>query len=210
MTLAGVRLVWDGSNPTLESYRTVENVTRFTIYADEVLIAQALAWRGADVTIYARSLRFSGEGCIDTSPRVFAAPAFSDYRDKDGRPLAAEGSEEIRAADGQNGQKAGNISLNIAELDLGAAAKRFVCAGSPGQLGETGGTRPFPELKSNPNFSKDAKAVSLGDIDAAIRDPNLINRDLNGPDCWYYPGQSGDIENLYQIKNYMNYLNVGS
>lgn len=206
LTITGIQLHWDGTVGRLENLRTTRDVKRFRIFADEVLIAQELSWKGADVEIYARRLSFRDTGCINTTAQSFGTQAFSENQlngrpvDESGKyPVDAQGNYLLKGKDGRNGENAGSITLCVAELDLGPAGspKRFVCQGSPGQLGEPGGIKPYKQAETNPNFSKNAPALSLEDIVTAINNKENSTADINGLGYWRYPGDSGETGDLY-------------
>lgn len=209
VTVTGVELVWNGTSPTLEALSETRDVAAITLIADRITIARPLRWRGADVTIFAKSLRFHGDSaCIDTSPEPFpnGITARSPFRDQDGRPLDGENGK-IKASNGRLGQRGGHVTLNVATVDEGhPPTKRLVTDGSAGEAGETGGLLPFKsQFGSNGQpLQKNVSPVTFQQILDQMWDSGSSTGDLNNPKHWKYPGQSGvtgDVSGLaYRVQ----------
>jgi hypothetical protein len=196
VTVIGVELVWNGTSPTLEALSETRDVAAITLIADQITIAHPVKWHGADVTIFARCLRFQGDGaCIDTSPEPFpnGVTARSPFRDNDGRPLDGVNGN-IKASKGRYGQRGGHITLNVATIEGGQSlTKRLITNGSVGEAGETGGVLPFKAQFSRDELPlpKSIPPVSFQDILNLMWDSSYSTADLNNPVHWKYPAQSG-------------------
>lgn len=190
VTITGVTLTWDDSSKALMALNTTRDVTRLTIIADKVVIARPVSWKGADVTVIARNLEFTGNGVISTQPEPYGVVAFSKDRDDAGHPIDPA-SKQVKARDGLPGCRAGSITLKVDTVKLGGAGiTRFDCRGGSGQQGETGGYLPRPDGKP-----VNAQVLSIEDIDHAIRDSANSSPDLNSLSHWWYPGGDANFVN---------------
>lgn len=191
VTITGLELRFDGTIPVLEALAQTRDVSKLNIVADEVRITNPLHWKRADVTITARRLVFREQGCIDTTPEAFpdGTTAVSEHKSDDGRPLDEAGKPLNKGKDGLPGENAGNIHLNVRDLDLGGTdVKRFLLNGSPGQKGERGGIIRYEDETKNP---KNKSTLSTEDITTAINNSANSTGDLNGLRFWWYPSDSG-------------------
>jgi hypothetical protein len=203
LTISGVEVRLDGSSKKLGPLegKPISDLTSVTIYADHLVIGKPLQWQGTDVRIYARKLTFREKGCIDTSPQEWVSQAFSSLQRR-GRPIDAQGKYTDRGANGQPGQRAGDVYLFVNELDLGAQdIKRFVCKGSDGQMGEPGGLK-LPEKSDGApldpkDLPKNKQPVTLQDIRNIIENAGYSTRDLNKLHVWRYPNDSGGYTNNF-------------
>jgi hypothetical protein len=123
ITVSGVTLILEntGTDPLFERLHAHPDIARLTLCADTVVIRSPLVLRGADVTIFARILRFEGEGSIDTSPKS----------------VTANSTEDV----GHRGENAGSFYLNVKEILAPGERKRLLAngaAGQPGRIGERG------------------------------------------------------------------------
>ncbi|HSJ08573.1 MAG TPA: hypothetical protein VK928_01640, partial [Longimicrobiales bacterium] len=190
VTVSAPVLTFNGSIRTLEALRITRDVTRITLIADEVRIEQALQWKGAAVDIHARRLVFRRNGRIETTPESYAGAAFTESRDDDGRPLDESGS--IRAADGRDGEAGGDIRLFVAEVDWGdGGIARLVTDGSPGELGEKGGTLPFVSRKNGPPTKDLTDTITRAQVRKLFEDASHSTKQLNNEKHWKTEGGVG-------------------
>ena len=206
--ISGIELKFDGSSTKLGPFeeKPITDLTKISLYAHHVIIAKPLNWQGTDVFIYARKLTFRGdgciEGCINTTPQAWLSQAFS-VRQRNGRPIDANGSYLGQGQNGQSGQKAGDVYLFVKELDLGATAgkaiKRFICNGSAGQKGEPGGLKLAEKPDGTPfdpkNAPKNKKPIELEDVRNAICNPTNSLNVLASLGKWRFPNDSGNYTN---------------
>lgn len=192
LTISGVKLLWKETIPKLNALTLTRDVTKVTLIADEIEIHVPLRWKGAKVEVYARSLVFKDKGCIDTTPEAYSTQAFCEHRDGQGRPLSsATSGAVIQAKNGRVGENGGDITLSISTLNLsGTETERFICDGSPGEQGETGGLLPFEPRKGGPP-NKDCKPIQMDEIIREMRDAGNSTKDINGVSYWRYPALKG-------------------
>ena len=197
LEVAGVYLVFDRADTCgLKSLDGARDLRSLTIYADRVRIAMPLHLHRTRVTIHARELVFEDDGCIDTTPSPFLAPARSLRRTADGKyPADAQGNPVLRAADGRHGERAGDIELlvqRVRGLDPAAPQKRLIARGSDGQAAEKGGLGPYKPGKNQPRDGKEVKAVSAEQIVALMKD-KMNDKD---PALWRWPTVRSVIHEL--------------
>ena len=190
--IAGVRLIWDRLDDSggLMAYQGegVLDLEALTLYADQVVVRSPLRFPGTTVTIHARELVFEGNGSIDTSPRRHLAARASSPPPTQGEP------PRWSAADGANGEPAGDIHLHVETL-RGAKAggpRRFIARGSDGQVGEDGGYLPYaPRLADQPaaEKGKDLNPVTIADLRTYIDDAFAVK-------TWFWPGNAHAPEDM--------------
>jgi hypothetical protein len=203
LTISGVEVRLDGSSTKLGPLegKPISDLANVTIHADHVVIGKPLNWQGTEVRIFARKLTFRENGCINTSPQEWLSQAFSVLQRR-GRPIDAGGKYTDKGANGQAGQRAGDVYLFLNELDLGAQdSKRFICKGSDGQIGERGGLK-LPEkpdgMPLDPkDLPKNKQPITLQDIRNIITNSGYSTGDLNKLNVWRYPKDSGGYSNNF-------------
>jgi hypothetical protein len=199
VTITGVALVWDGNHGDIEAFSgdDVLDVAELTLIADTITVGKPLRFPGANVTVKARVLDFKNDGRIDTTSLAWSAPAVSPYPWTNTPDPAKPDSEDhnvypgrkvdatvVRAdtgADGADGGRAGNITLEIRELRLPAGdkvAKRLVAHGAPGQAAEPGGICP-----RDPDEVTLAK-ISRDDLARAFKAQFALSKNLQD---WFWP-----------------------
>lgn len=179
--------------PPLDEYQSggIKDLASLEIYADRVVISSALKLPGTDVTIYARKLEFEAGGQIDTTPLKFesASSTPAEKRDSEGRP------KNYIAAEGLNGEKAGDINLFVKELKVPEGSpntKRFIAMGSKGQDGEAGGLKDYKQGNSNQPEDEGARNVSPV-TEQMMKDafPNWFTADGKYLNYWHWPKGDG-------------------
>jgi hypothetical protein len=100
-----------------------QKVTRLTIICDTLTVRSRWWMPECEVTVFARHVEFTGEGCIDTSPAPWELP---NARDASGNTPGATG------ADGRPGGKV-TIYARSVDTPAGSRAKRVVTDGGNGQ-----------------------------------------------------------------------------
>lgn len=208
VTLTGVELRWAFGQRELMAYcgEDALDICELTMVADRVVFAAPVRIPGAHVTIHARLVEFTGDGCLDTTPVSWQLPARSpvswmnadDPDDHavypgevvvtgivDGRP--AHGV--ARAAQGRagaRGQAGGRITINAREVRLPAGADagpRLIARGGGGQAGEPGGLVPRdPRDKARAPVTRD-------DIAAAFSHEFSLSKSLGD---WSWPSGALD------------------
>ncbi|MDY6833776.1 MAG: PKD domain-containing protein [Chloroflexota bacterium] len=110
-----------GHENGLYSLNGNNDIKELKVYAERVVIGSPLHLPQTNVTIYARTLRFEGDGCINTTPRSLTH-----------RPA--------QFAPGKQGLKAGDVSLFIEDCISapGYTGKRLIMRGGAGQDGGKG------------------------------------------------------------------------
>jgi hypothetical protein len=190
--ISGLKLIFDKGNDYKKQMafqgEDVLDLKALEIFADQVIIREPLRFPRTEVKIYARELIFEGNGNIDTSPAGFKAAAVSPSRGEYG-PTDTSGNPTYLAADGKNGEKAGDIHLFVRKIIDGNAGKiRFICKGSKGQNAEDGGHRRYePKSADQPTAGKDLKPVTCGEIRRYVEK-------FGGVDLWRWPGEVASPE----------------
>lgn len=127
VTVVGMALTLDKADTTglLQTTRDADDVAEVCIVADSVSIGTILTFRGAHVSVYARSLTFaSPDAYIDTSPPPRTA-------------------RDPRNIDGRQGLPAGDITVVVDAFNPASpTAKHFRANGGPGEAGDDGGLKP--------------------------------------------------------------------
>lgn len=126
ISISGVGLTFKKGN---KNYKYLYNgnkprndLRRLTLYADEIEIVDELNLPGTDVFIYARILRFKGNGKLITTPLPLSMQSNSTKRDE-----------------GLTGQKGGDVYLYVNELELPNTNKILICTnGANGQAARLG------------------------------------------------------------------------
>ena len=146
--ISGKVLVFDETHPAKlhEAYSERDDIEEFRLYADRVVIRSPLVLRQTHVTIYARDLRFEGEGRIDTSPKNRALVP---------DPLAPDGT---RADDGDAGHDGGDVDVLVETFFAEPDRRRFILLGGDGgdpAAGRDGrqGHVEFPHCSSNASIT---------------------------------------------------------
>jgi len=186
VTISGVEIRWEQANLLRYSGESVTDLESLEIYADRLVISSPLRFPGTTVTIYARVLEFHMDGCIDTSPIAFAAPASAAHHSSDGIPADAAGNPTYQAANGKHGEPAGDINLYVKSITsdapmAGNAKLRFICRGSNGQTPEAGGRKRFIATDKQP--SKTLQPIALDTIHKYINKQWVEKR----PEKWRWP-----------------------
>lgn len=126
VTVSGVRLVFEQSNDPGSLYKKLNgraNLRELTICADEVIFRAELSVPGTEVAVYARTLKFEGNGRINTTP------------------LSVKTTARKERDDGLRGQNAGNVYLLAQKIEV---PNEGVCVimnggdGQPARLGRKG------------------------------------------------------------------------
>ncbi len=99
------------------------DIKEMEIIADRLIIRSPVRLKQTDVTIYARELRFEGDGRIITRPEEITT---------------SPGSDNTGGLLGKDGLKAGNVTLHIGALSSDALGLRFDLTGGSGQQGGPG------------------------------------------------------------------------
>jgi hypothetical protein len=115
VTVSGVHLVFDTtagegllkSTVSQPDGRPCEDIRRFNVYADSVVVRSLIHLPGSHVLIQARELRFEDQGAIMTTPIDLGVP--------DDEPQLEDGLP-IRGAPGLSGEPAGNITLKVGSV----------------------------------------------------------------------------------------------
>ncbi len=115
VTVSGVTLVFDmaAGDALMKSMilqpdgRPWEDIRRFNIYADTVVVKSQLRLPGTQVLVQARELRFEDQGAIDTTPIDLGVP---------NDPPVLELGVPVRGAKGSTGEPAGNVTLNVGNV----------------------------------------------------------------------------------------------
>lgn len=122
VTISGVRLVFEQSDDAGSIYRRLNGRTdlrELTICADEVIFRAELNVPGTEVAIYARSLKFEGNGRINTTP--LAVKATAGKRD-----------EALR------GQSGGNVYVLVQKVEVPQEGLCLIMKGGDGQPARQG------------------------------------------------------------------------
>lgn len=129
ITVSGVQLIIEKSRDAGWLYKKLTGRTdlkELVLCADEVVIGCDLKLPGTDVIIHARRLSFKDSGnetaCITTTPNPIKAVS-KPPKDGPTRP-------ELVALDGQKG---GDVRLNVHELETPGTATRIITKGGTGQ-----------------------------------------------------------------------------
>ena len=197
--IAGATVAWTTGSGLL-SYcgEDVIDIAAMDIYADRVEIGSPIRLPGTKVTIHAREVEFFEDGCIDTTPTSWQAPAVSSRRVTVGGftvPADASGKPTWVGESGQAGADAGDITLFVQTLIAGEAGmKRLIARGGQGQTAEAGGHVPYSEKKPeayrpapSSEHGKNLPSVSAGEINA------LVRKISKGVSYWRWPsGTSAD------------------
>lgn len=145
--ISGVELIWDrfDNESGLMNYQGehVTDIESLEIFADRVVISSPLRFPGTEVKIFARELKFEGEGKIDTTPMAYKAQASSQYKTKEGKPADKNNNPTYRAADGLHGESGGDIHLYVKHIKLPDEKKRLITRGTQGQQAEAGGLKAY-------------------------------------------------------------------
>ena len=121
VTLSGLVVRFASGGALVRRFSGRSDLARLTVCADEIVIAAPLKFPGTTVTLFARRLRFEGDGSIDTTPASVTI--------RSDRPTSRQGAP------------AGAIHLNARELDAPGRTKRLIAIGGNGQpamLGKKG------------------------------------------------------------------------
>lgn len=121
VSISGMKLVFEQNSktyPLFDQYNHRPNIQRLNMYADEIVIRSPLKLPGTTVHIHARSLRFEGDGSLDTTPLCVEIPSDQDV--------------------GLNGASAGNIYLYSKRLDTPGSTVRLIANGGKGQAARPG------------------------------------------------------------------------
>lgn len=116
LSISGVSLVFEENSalhPLYQAWNNRSDLETVNLYADEIIIRSKLCLPSSHVNIYARSLVFEDEGCIDTTPLLYNLPSTA--------PIA------------EDGHHAGDIALYIHKLTAPDAHKRLIANGGNGQ-----------------------------------------------------------------------------
>jgi hypothetical protein len=172
-----------------ESGENVLDLVSLEIYADRIVISSVLRFPGTDVTIYARELEFKSGGKIDTTPLQFKFPAMTppEKREKEGRP------KDYVAADGQGGEKGGDIKVFVSKLTVPpqeASEVRFVSRGSNGQEAEKGDLKPYKQ--GHPDQPKDEESKDIPSVTRLWIEQRLETH----CDAWRWPGEVRDPDKI--------------
>jgi hypothetical protein len=117
-----------------------QDIETMSIYAETLIIRENFKLPQTTVKIYAKEIRFEGDGCIDTTPinySVPAAPGFKKYFDADDKevptPVAGGYETIIPGSNGLNGGNGGDIYLSVGSFYSDAVKTRFIMNGGDGQ-----------------------------------------------------------------------------
>ncbi len=151
LVIHGMTVVYDPGSPdhSFAGYENREDLFSVDICADVLIIRQTMHFPGTNVTIYVRELHIEGEGSIITTPIAIMVPATPGNRNDPQKPVPGE--------NGQDGQKAGDIILNVNTLYAPTAVKPcFVLDGGTGQAageGVDGEDHSNEQMQSRPKWS---------------------------------------------------------
>ncbi|MGZ3788664.1 MAG: hypothetical protein ACXVLQ_09085 [Bacteriovorax sp.] len=174
--------------------KSTENLANVTIEAEELIIKKELSFPGANVTLNVQKLTFEGNGKISTTPKDF--------------PTMAESK-----ADGKKGLRAGDIILNVKEMNADLSQTRFDVSGGRGQaagLGVVGkaGKSIYP-LYENTNIIKECTTytytcyepeignLTLPGTTTECKGSNEIPGEGAPGEAAGHPGAGGDAGNIY-------------
>ena len=141
--ISGKTLVFANDHPASlhRQYSDRENIKRFRLYADRVIIRTPLILPQTHVSIHARELRFEGDGLIDTTPKP---------RVKKPAPVAWE-DNLTRGNPGDPGHKGGDVDVLVERFhaDPTPAVRFILRGGNGGPAGE--GRNGLAENTRNPD-----------------------------------------------------------
>jgi hypothetical protein len=116
--VSGKRVVFaadDSKNTLYTRFNGATDIENFSVYAETVVIRSLFKLPGANVTIYARELRFEAEAALDTTPKGYVLGA-------------------AQFANGLPGQKGGDITLRVQSFYTApGTALRLITRGGDGQ-----------------------------------------------------------------------------
>ncbi|MDN3687248.1 hypothetical protein [Cyclobacterium jeungdonense] len=162
--ISGVELIWDllNNESGLMNYQGehVTDIESLEIFADRVVISSPLRFPGTEVRIFARELKFEGEGKIDTTPMAYKAQASSQYKTKEGKPADKNNNPTYRAADGLHGESGGDIHLYVKHIKLPDEKKRLITRGTQGQQAEAGGLQAYRQGSPDQPATDQAKNLT--------------------------------------------------
>lgn len=200
--ISGVSLKWAKGNAYQKhmAYQgeNVFDVKELEIYADQVIVSEPLRFPKTDVKIYARQLIFEGSGSINTTPMKFEQSARCPTRTSKGKDYPADknGTATYIAADGKNGEKAGDVHLFVREIiDRKPGSKRIIAQGSKGQNAEDGGLKPYePQEANQPSADKgkDLTPVTCKNVREYV-EKVTVNHSV---DTWRWPGEVSAPESI--------------
>jgi hypothetical protein len=206
--ISGVKLVFDHGNDYRKQMafhgKQVLDLKKLEIIADQVIICKKLDFPRTEVTIYARELIFEDQGCIDTTPAAFNAPAESPKKVKvkdNFYPANEKGEPIFVAADGKHGEQAGDIHLYVRQIINKRSGKVCLIAkGSNGQAAEKGSLKPYePKSPDQPKDSKNLRPVTIKDITDHLSN-GLSGVEEKRENSWRWPNSNGGFGS-YSLSN---------
>jgi len=119
-SISGKELIFDsGLSNKLLFLSGREDISELNLFAEKVIIRDALHFPSTNITIYAKELVFENQGSISTSPVMW--------------DIKTDGA-------GKNGADAGNITLYIKDFKQSSPRFRFIAIGGKGQDTNNNGT----------------------------------------------------------------------